>query len=227
MILNNEELRERLKVRVSHRDGHTDLFLDGNKTFQIPGCANDHAIVGVSEQQVYVSYGNGWFSEVVRGPESEELTVEKSKYGPPNNPGYIIEDMRPVFMQSKRGSDNECLLVTGKAQLYGLCNYRDGTTGVDLLSMGGREAILGRADFDRMLGPRTRANPEPLAQLRVDELNKTIHLDLRDIIRAEIGCFEYGNVVASKDLTYHLLEAGIDIEKTIQLNKNYQRIRLY
>ncbi|MBU0457007.1 MAG: hypothetical protein ABH824_04110 [Nanoarchaeota archaeon] len=234
--MTEQNLIERLNFK------EDDVFLDGKVIFSVPHRPAKSGInlLGVPEngRTVYVGSGQCCYGPITilksHSQESEEPNFQLDAM---RMPDFNVYDIIPASVDHKKtGFANEgAILTTG----YGCAG--SGVRLIDTYNPKTIEVVSGE-EFQEMWNSRVQNWVMP--RLNVNEQEGRITLDLlRSGYRLKAGKSRDPNlpsilldsnaqewyvsqdVWASKDLTPVLNEIGVDVEKTIEANRGYTRIR--
>src|SRR3989344_3391052 len=219
-----------------------DVLLDGEKIFSVPhrDSKSEINLLGVlqSGRMLYVGSGKCCYGPIsILTNHSQEGQEPNFQLDSIRVPDFNVYDIIPTCVDWKKtGFANEgAILTTG----YGCAG-----SGVRLISTCYPKTIevVSGEEFHEMWNPRVQNYVMPY--LNVNDQKGTISLDLFESgfrpkpgksrnpklpsILIDLGSeewYEPQNVWASKDLTSVLNQLGVDVEKTIEANKGYVRIR--
>ena len=228
-----------------------DVFLDGNKIFTVPlkdtlGKIN---LLGViqSGRRIFVGSGtccygpisilednaiiNGSLEDEAQNSNTPDFQLETMRI-----PDFNVFDIIPAIVDCEKTkfANDYALLTTG----YGCAG-----SGVRLVATYYPTAIevVSGDEFQKMWNKNIQDGVRP--HLRVDKDKRTITLDLLKsgyrlkpgrsrnpglptcLIDDSYESYVSQDIWASKDLTLVLSEIGVDVEKTIEANEGYTRIR--
>lgn len=243
---NDKMTKQNLTERLNFKGD--DVFLDGNKIFSVPHRPTESEInlLGVPSggRIIYVGSGKCCFGPITI------LMDNASENGDPSNfqldqlriPDFNVYDIIPVSVDHKKTifANEGAILTTG----YGCAG-----AGVRLIDTYHPKTIevFSEEEFQKLWNKDVQSWMMP--HLRVDEHKRTISLDLLKagyrlkpgrsvdpklprmadgtlcLIDDAFENYVSQDIWASKDLTSVLSEIGVDIEKTIEANNGYVRIR--
>lgn len=220
-----------------------DIYLDGKIIFSVPHikCASRINVLGIPQNGKRIYFGTGeccyGFQGVLEKTEKGEDDFRLESLVTAN---FNVFDIIPVIVDYKKTGfgNGDAVLTTG----YGCAGAGVKLTGVyypDVIE------VVSRDEFRKIEGIAEFTLPI----LNVNQQNGTISLDFyRTGYRLKPGrsvdprlprtpdgtlcliddAFEHyvsQDIIASKDLTSHLKELGLDIENTMEQNSGYIRMK--
>ena len=205
--MTNKNLVERLNF-----DGD-DVFLDGKVIFSVPHRDTESEInlLGVPQhgRMIYIGSGKCCYGpitildDVGRDGETPKFRLESFRV-----PDFNVYDIIPASVDYRKTgfANGGAILTTG----YGCAG-----SGVRLIDTYYPKTInvVSEEEFQKI-----RMRNDPSGRNYLDKPRLNVNKEQKDIITLDwLG--------ESKDLTPILKEIGVDVEKTIEVNKGYTRIR--
>lgn len=194
-----------------------DVLLDGEVVFSVPhrDCVSEINILGVLERKyrsdIYVGCGNCCHGPImILSEHSGEDEEPQIRFDDIRVPDFNVYDIIPARVDYHQAGfpNTQAILATG----FGCSG-----AGVKLISAISPKDIevVSEKELRQMMFKRRPVRPE----LRVNEEEGVI-----DLYFQGPGYMLFKDDGRRKDLTPILREMGVDIEKTIELNRDYDRI---